>query len=63
MAYEQKLNTGALFRNEKKQGKQPDLTGTINANGVNYELAAWERTSGTGKKFFRLTVKANAQNE
>ena len=61
MAYTSKPNTGALFTNEKTQGKQPDLTGSININGVEYPLAGWERTSSNGRRFFRLTTKVNTE--
>lgn len=52
-------NSGALFRNDRKQNEnQPDHTGSINVEGVDYWLSAWIKTSKDGKKkFFSLAVK------
>ena len=30
---ETKTNTGAIFKNDKKQGNQPDYRGKVNVNG------------------------------
>ena len=50
-------NSGALFRNDKKEpgSKQPDYTGKINVNGKDLQLAAWLREGSKGK-FFSLKV-------
>ena len=50
-------NRGALFRNDRKeQEKQPDYTGSLNVEGVDYWLSAWLRESKEGKKFFSMAV-------
>ena len=51
-------NSGALFRNQKKETeKHPDHTGTINVEGREFWLSAWIKTSKSGQKFFSLSVK------
>jgi len=41
-----KLNSGVLFRNTKKQSeKHPDYKGEVNVDGQTYELVMWSRTS------------------
>ena len=67
MAYEQKVNSGSLFRNDKKtQDTHPTHTGSINVEGVEYWLNAWtnEVKSGpkAGKKYFKLSVKRKEQS-
>ena len=52
-------NTGALFKNDKKESdKHPDYKGSINVNGVEYWLSSWIKTSKQGNKFMSLSVKA-----
>lgn len=52
-------NRGALFKNDRKAPgtKQPDYRGTIDVDGVEYELAGWVRESKKGVKFLSLSVK------
>lgn len=58
MSYQQRENSGALFRNERKNGeKHPDYTGNLNIGGQPFELAAWIRKSQGGKTFMSLSVK------
>jgi hypothetical protein len=59
MAYEQKDNSGALFKNSRKeQPNQPDYTGTVVIDGVEYWLSAWVKESkNSGQKFFSLSFK------
>ena len=56
-------NRGLLAKNDRKQGEtQPDYTGSININGVEYWLNGWLRVGKTGRlagqKYFSLSVKA-----
>ena len=56
-------NRGILGRNDKRENdKQPEFTGNINIEGVEYWLNGWvkERKDGSGK-FFSLSVKAKEQ--
>lgn len=57
MAYEQKPNTGSLFKNEnKKTDKHPEYTGTWkDENGKVWQLAAWVKEGKKGK-FFSLSA-------
>jgi hypothetical protein len=56
MAYEQKDNSGSLFRNERKTTQNhPDFTGSVKVGGVDYWLSAWTKPGKDGKKgFFSL---------
>lgn len=50
-------NSGVLFKNDKKETeKHPDYTGTMNADGQDFWLSAWVKTSKAGKKFFSLAL-------
>ncbi len=43
-------NRFALFKNERKEkDTHPDLTGTINVDGVEYYLNAWTKEGKKGK--------------
>lgn len=58
MAYEQRPNSGVLFRNPKKQegDKQPNARGEAMINGVLWEVAAWTKDGKNGK-FQSLSFK------
>lgn len=57
MAFEQKNNNGALFKNDRKDKEtQPDYTGSIRLNGADFQLAAWLKTAKSGKKFMSVSV-------
>ena len=58
MAYEQKDNSGSLFKNDKKEKENhPDYRGSINVAGTDYWLDAWIKESKAGKKYMSLSVK------
>lgn len=53
---EQKNDSGALFKNEKKTAEnQPDYTGRATIEGQQYNVAAWVRTSQAGAKYMSLS--------
>jgi hypothetical protein len=56
-------NKGVLFRNEQKQkDNQPDMTGKVNVDGVEFRVAAWTREAkSSGKKFLSLAVEPAEQ--
>lgn len=57
MAFEQKPNTGSLFKaKERASDRHPEYTGTINVDGKEYWLAAWVK-EGQTQKYFSLAVK------
>ncbi len=57
MADYDNTNKGVLFREqEKKSERHPDMTGTINIEGVEFRLAGWTKESKSGKKFLSLSV-------
>lgn len=55
-------NSGMLARNDRKErDNQPDFTGVINVDGVDYWLSAWTKVGGegskmAGRKYFSLAV-------
>lgn len=50
-------NSGALFVNERRQNeKQPQYTGTLNVEGVEYWLSAWLKKSRDGRGFMSLAL-------
>ena len=57
MAYEQRNNTGSLFKNKKKEkDTHPDYTGTGLIGDVDYYISAWIKESGKdGSKFFSFS--------
>lgn len=64
MAYEQKENSGVLFKNfTKKEDKHPDYTGTFkDASGKVWSLAAWVKDGKKGK-FLSLSASEKRESE
>jgi hypothetical protein len=55
---------GVLFRNKrKKTEKQPDYTGNVEVEGVEYWLSAWTRESENGMKYMSLALTAKESDE
>lgn len=52
-------NRGALFVNDKKApgSNQPDRTGSINIEGVEYFIDGWLKKSAAGNPFMSISVK------
>lgn len=51
-------NTGALFKNDKEGNeKRPDYKGTVDVEGVIYNVSSWIRTSKGGMKFMSLVLE------
>lgn len=60
---ETKNNTGAIFKNDKKQGNQPDYRGKVNVNGKEMEIALWLKESSKGTKYFSCSFSESRTNE
>jgi hypothetical protein len=59
MAYEQKQNSGSLFPNKRKEKEShPDLTGTLDVDGVQYWINAWSKTAKTnGEEWLSISIR------
>ena len=56
MAFQQKENSGALFKNDRKEKEtHPDYKGDLSINGTNYWISAWLKEGKNGK-FLSLSV-------
>lgn len=55
---EKRDNSGALFKNkDKKSDNHPDYRGPCMVNGVELEVSAWLKESGSGTKYMSLSFK------
>lgn len=63
MAYEQKDNSGVLFKNDKKESeKHPDYKGNALINGQQYWISAWIKDGKKGK-FMSISFKEKDINK
>jgi hypothetical protein len=63
MAYQQKQNSGILFKNERKTtDKHPDWNGTALIDGKEYKLSAWVKEGKKGK-YFSLSYTNTKPNQ
>lgn len=58
MAFEQRDNSGSLFRNDRREkDTHPHATGSAMIDGVEYWVSAWTKTDRNGNKFQSLAFK------
>lgn len=58
MAYEQKDNSGSLFKNERKdKDNHPDRTGSAKIDGVDYWVNGWLKQDRNGNQYLSLAFK------
>jgi len=65
MAYQQKDMSGSLFKNKKKRGpKDPDSTGSMTVDGVEYWLSGWTNETKDHEKYvaFKIRPKDDQQS-
>lgn len=65
MAFEQKDNSGSLFKNDKKESEShPNAKGTAKIDGVEYWVAAWTKRDKNGNPWQSLSFqRKDAKNE
>lgn len=62
--YDNKNSFILFYETDKKSEKSPDLTGTLeDENGKKWRIAAWERTSQSGKQFLSGKVSEDQPRE
>ena len=58
MAFEQKDNSGSLFKNDKREkDTHPHAKGSAKIDGVDYWVSAWTKTKDGGEKWQSLAFK------
>lgn len=63
MSFEQRDNSGALFRNDKKEkDTHPNATGTAMIDGVVYYISAWTKEGKSGR-FQSLSFKRKDETQ
>jgi hypothetical protein len=64
MAEFDNTNRGSLFKNDKKEEeKHPDMSGTINIDGVEYWISGWKKVSKAGSGFISLSVRPKQERQ
>ena len=62
MAYEQRDNSGSLFKNDRKEKEtHPDYKGTAMVGGVEMWMSAWLKTASNGSKFMSFSFQPKDQ--
>lgn len=64
MKYEQRDNSGSLFKNTEKQSdKHPDYSGTAMIDGQEFFMDAWLKTSDSGRKWMSFSFKPKTKQQ
>jgi hypothetical protein len=62
MAEFDNTNRGSLFKNDKKtEEKHPDMSGSINIDGIEYWISGWKKKSKADVGFISLSVRPKEQ--
>ena len=60
--YQQKDNSGALFKNDKKQSdSHPDYKGSAMIDGSDYWVSGWINVSSAGTKYMKFSYSPKEQ--
>jgi len=60
--YQQKDNSGALFKNDKKQSdSHPDYKGSAMIDGSDYWVSGWINVSSAGTAYMKFSYTAKEQ--
>ena len=60
--YQQKDNSGALFKNDKKEtDSHPDYKGSAMIDGSDYWVSGWINTSNAGTKYMKFSYSPKEQ--
>jgi hypothetical protein len=55
-------NRGSLFKNDKKtEDRHPDMSGSINIDGIEYWISGWKKRSKADVGFISLSVRPKEQ--
>lgn len=58
MKNETKINSGGIFKNEKKTDeKHPDYQGRINVDGIDKDISLWLKEAKSGVKYFSVSIR------
>lgn len=58
MSYQQKDNSGAIFKNDdKQQDTHADYRGSAVVDGVDYFVDVWVNTAESGRRYMSLRLK------
>jgi len=64
MAYEQRDNSGSLFKNDRKEKENhPDYKGSCMVGGVEMWMSAWLKTGANGTKFMSFSFQPKDQQQ
>ena len=60
--YQQKDNSGALFKNDKKEtDSHPDYKGSAMVDGSDYWVSGWINVSNAGTKYMKFSYSPKEQ--
>ena len=57
MSFQQRDNSGALFKTLRAQRKRPDYSGNCMIDGVEYFFDAWLKAAESGRKWMSFSFK------